>query len=258
MSVAIQKDQAIILNTRPFKENDLLVLFFGRNTGKISSIARSAKRSLKRFGGGLDSGSEVIAHFTTKNSSSLATLSEIELLNGHLPLRKNIAHLSAAAYLIELVMLATADEEVNEALYDLLSQSLSLLEERVTPAFIRAFELKFLALLGYRPNCQTCANCQAEVQRLKNGTYPFSIREGGILCPHCAVQHKSASHFLPEESLFFLRSLQQIANLNDAFQINAAPEITASLDALLPTFISHRLEKPLRSLAFLRSVLLKG
>ncbi|MBI4042436.1 MAG: DNA repair protein RecO [Deltaproteobacteria bacterium] len=255
---AICKDQAIILNTRPFKENDLLVLFFGRNSGKISSIARSAKRSLKRFGGGLDSGSEVIAHFTVKSSSALATLSEIELLDGHLPLRRNIAHLSAAAYVIELVMLATADEEANEALYDLLSQSLSLLEERVTPTFIRAFELKFLALLGYRPNCQTCTNCQAEVQRLKNDMYPFSIREGGLLCPHCTAEHKSVSHFLPEKSLFFLRALQRIADLKDALQMSPAPEITTSLDALLPTFISHRLEKPLRSLAFLRSVLLKG
>jgi DNA repair protein RecO (recombination protein O) len=50
----LKQTEAIVLRTYPMREADLLVTLFTRAEGKLRGVARSAKKSKKRFGGALE------------------------------------------------------------------------------------------------------------------------------------------------------------------------------------------------------------
>src|SRR5881394_1915027 len=52
--VPLKESEAIVLRSYPMREADLLVTFFTRAEGKVRGVARSAKKSKKRFGGALE------------------------------------------------------------------------------------------------------------------------------------------------------------------------------------------------------------
>src|SRR2546423_6695817 len=52
--MALKESEAIGLRTYPRREADLLVTLFTRLEGKVRGVARSAKKSKRRFGGALE------------------------------------------------------------------------------------------------------------------------------------------------------------------------------------------------------------
>ena len=52
--MALKESEAIVLRTYPLREADLLVTLFTRLEGKVRGVARSAKKSKRRFGGALE------------------------------------------------------------------------------------------------------------------------------------------------------------------------------------------------------------
>ena len=52
--MALKESEAIVLRTYPLREADLLVTLFTRTEGKVRGVARSAKKSKRRFGGALE------------------------------------------------------------------------------------------------------------------------------------------------------------------------------------------------------------
>src|SRR6266496_1758711 len=51
---ALRESEAIVLRSYPLREADLLVTLFTRAEGKVRGVARSAKKSKRRFGGALE------------------------------------------------------------------------------------------------------------------------------------------------------------------------------------------------------------
>ncbi|MGB9284530.1 MAG: DNA repair protein RecO, partial [Candidatus Sulfotelmatobacter sp.] len=52
--MALTESEAIVLRSYPLREADLLVTLFTRAEGKVRGVARSAKKSKRRFGGALE------------------------------------------------------------------------------------------------------------------------------------------------------------------------------------------------------------
>ncbi|HEX4156469.1 MAG TPA: DNA repair protein RecO [Acidobacteriaceae bacterium] len=73
-------DEAIVLRTWPFHEADLLVSLFTREQGKVKGVARHAMRSRRRFGGALEPGTQVRAHYTERPREELVRLDSFEIV----------------------------------------------------------------------------------------------------------------------------------------------------------------------------------
>ena len=71
--MALKESEAIVLRTYPLREADLLVTLFTRLEGKVRGVARSAKKSKKRFGGALEPLTYVRAYYDDRERSELAT-----------------------------------------------------------------------------------------------------------------------------------------------------------------------------------------
>ena len=87
--------EAIVLRTWPFHEADLLVSLFTRDQGKVKGVARHAMKSRKRFGGALEPGTQVRAHYTERPRQDLVRLDQFEILWS--PLTAPIDYLRTAA-----------------------------------------------------------------------------------------------------------------------------------------------------------------
>jgi DNA repair protein RecO (recombination protein O) len=103
-------DEAIVLRTWPFHEADLLVSLFTRERGKVKGVARHAMRSRRRFGGALEPGTQVMAHYTERPREELVRMDSFEIVWS--PLTAPVDALRAAG--LELVV-----EVLEEALPEL-------------------------------------------------------------------------------------------------------------------------------------------
>ena len=123
------QQRAIVLRTTPLKEADLIVSLLGEQTGRISALARSARRSKKRFMGGIDAfdcGRFQLS--TPKSNSSLYSLNSIEARQSWSELRKNLDALCLGGLCLELTETLTAEgDETGGALFALLFHSLKAL-----------------------------------------------------------------------------------------------------------------------------------
>ncbi len=79
-----KQSEALILRTYPLREADLLVTFFTRAEGKVKGVAKSAKRSKRRFGGALEPLTYVVAHWEDKEKQELARLDSCDIISSPL------------------------------------------------------------------------------------------------------------------------------------------------------------------------------
>lgn len=149
----IESATGIILRTRPLTETSLIVLWLTPNFGRISTVAKGARRSKSPFLGKLDLFYEADFTFTRSHRSELHTLREVSLREIHPALRQELGYLQQASYSAALIQQATETETPLPAVYELLRGLLDHLPKQPPQSqTIFAFELKLLNELGLRPD----------------------------------------------------------------------------------------------------------
>src|SRR5439155_1403923 len=79
-SMALKESEAIVLRTYPMREADLLVTLFTRLEGKVRGVARSAKKSKRRFGGALEPLTYVRVYYDDRERQELVRLDSCDVL----------------------------------------------------------------------------------------------------------------------------------------------------------------------------------
>ena len=82
----LKQSEAIVLRSYPLREADLLVSFFTRTEGKLRGVARSAKKSRKRFGGALEPLTTVRLYWEDRERQELARIDSCDVLALRLPI----------------------------------------------------------------------------------------------------------------------------------------------------------------------------
>lgn len=149
----IQTATGIILRTRPLTETSLIVNWLTTEQGRISTVAKGARRPKSPFAGKLDLFYEAEFSFTRSQRSDLHALRELSLKETHAPLRQEMGWLQQASYATALIEQATERETPLPGLHGLLRGLLAHLPKHPPqPRTIYAFELKLLDELGLRPD----------------------------------------------------------------------------------------------------------
>jgi len=238
------KTEGVVIRTRDYGESHKLVWLFTREQGKVSVMARGAKKPKSRF-------SAVTQPFTHgeyvwfSGGSGLPTLSQADLIHAHHLLRSDLEKTAIAAYLSELLDRLTEEKEPHPHMFALWTSTLSLLETETDADILRhIFELKVLEMAGYRPYLDGCTRCKRAVLPVR-----FSVRHGGFLCLDCA-SHDPASLPLSEASARILKLLQR-AVPDRLGEVRVKEETKQQLDNALRAFIDEYVPVRLRSRAFL-------
>ncbi|HWP56499.1 MAG TPA: DNA repair protein RecO [Candidatus Acidoferrales bacterium] len=243
--------RSIVLRSQPFGESDQIVCFLTEDHGKVTGIAKGAKRSRRRFVNSLEPFSIVNLRFQDYPQRSLAFIHGCELLQAFRRLTKNLASIACAAYLTEITAELTREREQNPALFSHLRDGLTYLNEQdVCRGFLIFFELKLLRLAGYEPMFESCCRCK-QSWRAHAGSWFFSCRDGGILCASCARLRRDAVLVSAQtlSAVSSLRAQESFAGEGPFADATAVREMRL----LLPRFIQFQINKELKSARFLSS-----
>ncbi len=189
--MALVKDDAIILSTRPFSESDKIVRFFTLASGKLSGLAKGAKKSQKRFMNTLEPFNQVHVEYFEKPTTSLVRIENADLRESNSGLEISLKRMCAASFFTEFVDKLTKEKQRNVSLFHALKEildRLKLVEFTVTD--ILYYELQMLRHLGYMLNLTSCVHCGKVLPDMEKQY--FSKERGGILCPGCSrsVPHR--------------------------------------------------------------------
>jgi DNA repair protein RecO (recombination protein O) len=177
--MALRESEAIVLRTYPMREADLLVTLFTRLEGKVRGVARSAKKSKRRFGGALEPLTYVRAFYDVRERQELVRLDACEVLES--PLASEISYPRAVAlgHIAELLDELLPDHESNDAIFRL---TLSVLHVLTGPEIwmpVTYFALWLTRLVGFLPELSGCVVCG---RSLSGSRAYFHALADGFMC----------------------------------------------------------------------------
>ncbi len=149
----IERTTGVILRTRPLTETSLIVQWLTADFGRLSTVAKGARRPKSPFRGKLDLFYLGEFNFLRSRRSDLHILCEVGLLETHAALRRELKHLQQASYCAALIEQTTETETPLPAVFHLFKGMLDWLPTAPPqPRTIFAFELKLLHELGLEPD----------------------------------------------------------------------------------------------------------
>jgi DNA repair protein RecO (recombination protein O) len=245
---------AIMLRRLDFGDYDLIVTFFSLQRGKISMIAKAAKKSTKRFAGILELFSVLDLVGSTGRGKGLPILQEAALKHPFDKIRADIRKMAYASYWAELIYDWMEENERHTELYYLFKHVLSELDGSETSEEVLSilFQIRLLVLSGHRPNLVHCCRCRTSLELIRHGKLIFDIVKGGITCEKCA-RDPSGGVSLSKgtvKQLIWVGSGDYAKAARIRFTSQAIEEGLTFLEAFVP----YHLGKQPRSLKFLRQV----
>jgi DNA repair protein RecO len=103
------KLDAIVLNTYPAKDSDLVLVLLCKEMGKIRAFARGARKSKKRFFGNIEIFTQAHFSLTKKPEAELYQIESLENKQTPVALRDSLNHFLILSVCFELSNKSTAD-----------------------------------------------------------------------------------------------------------------------------------------------------
>ena len=191
------KTEAIVLRSIRYGEADRILHLYTPEHGRLSAIAKGARRARSRFGARLEPFFHVLV-VLHEGRSELLTVTGVDTVVTHGSVRDHAATLDAAARACDAVTRLFETSEPHPEVFRLLANELALLDADAAQARTAnglAFRLKLLLAAGIVPQLAACAVC-GETEHLRG----FSGAAGGVVCSSC----EAASFPLGEDAYQFL------------------------------------------------------
>ena len=204
-----------MLRSVDFGESDRIVHLLVPDSGRLTAIAKGARRSVRRFPGTLDLFNHLRVQVAHRRSAGLARLEQATLIEAFTPLRREPARFALACYLLELLDRLAPEGGARADGRRLFGFALSALRTVATPRRIDSrlrtlLELRALDALGLRPELRHCVRCGSSIQASEARSEPqasevhsgraepsgvhsgggagevaFAVADGGPVCTGC-------------------------------------------------------------------------
>ncbi len=241
---------AIVLKVQDYGEADRLVTFLTPARGRLTGMAKHARKSRRRFAHCLEPLSRVEFFLSGRNAGNLEFIEKGESVEVFQEVRRNLPRLGAAALLAELAGELAAPPDATVQIFATVELALRRLEGGDPPgSLLPAFLLHLLKLGGYGLHLDNCLNCG---QVPTEGLY-FSVPRGVILCAPCS---QGALGPLLPLTLGEWKLLQQAASwpANKLSVLRFPGQQRDKSLRLVKLFLRHHLGHDLKSWAFWEKV----
>jgi DNA repair protein RecO (recombination protein O) len=241
--MASEKSLAIVLRVVDFSETSCIVTLFTREFGKISALAKGARRPKSPFESALDLLAICRIVFLHKSSEALDLLTEANLERRFRAASRDLSRLYAGYYIAELLRDMTDAADPHPQLYEVAERTIEQLDGHgEVAATVLRFEMTALRVLGHLPALFSCAACGRPVELGRH--VAFGQLAGGLLCPRCRQGQKQVVRVAAGT----IRTLQQYAtadaNLWRRIRLDARTrgEIRGLMNQYLTSLLGHRLQ----------------
>ena len=125
----ILKSEGVVLRRIKYGETSLIATLYTKSSGKISLIAKGARKPKSKFVGSLEPATHSSVIYYHKESREVQVLSEIEIINANIYISENLRKSAVALAIVGLVDSVMSGTESNEELFELLTGTLSALND---------------------------------------------------------------------------------------------------------------------------------
>ncbi|MCP4672521.1 MAG: DNA repair protein RecO [Desulfobacula sp.] len=248
---------AILLKKIEFGDHDFIISFLTKSNGKISVIAKNAKKSIKRFSGPFDIFCEnyIQCSFPKKKKDGMLILAKSDIEKGFAQIRYDIFKTAYASFWIELLNFYLEENKPQADLYDLLLFALEALNnDTISKEVLNLlFQIKFMHIAGFSPNIENCDKCQTLIDDFEQKNIRFDFKEGEIICKNCL--NKGSEHGMTIskgtlKQLFWIKK----SDIQKADRIKFSSFAIKEGGILLEAFIPFHMGRDFKSLKFLRKI----
>lgn len=149
----------MLLRSVVYGEADRIVTLLTERHGKVSLVARGARKSARRFAGALEPYALVEAELAL-GRGALGRLAGARVLRAFPGILGSLERMSIAAAGLEVLREAVPEREPDPRLLPLVERFFELVEGLPPTDELRvAFGLRLLALVGLGPNLDSCGRC---------------------------------------------------------------------------------------------------
>lgn len=241
--MALVKTKGVIIKVQDYKENDKLLWMYTEELGKVTCIAKGAKRSKSQllsvtlplcFG-----------EYLLFKGKNLYNLQEGKIINSFQGLLNNLEKLTYSSYLCELIDICVENDEVNSALFKEFMICLYLLSTDALDyeLLARAFELRLLEATGYNLELDRCCICK---KKISVADY-ISLSHYGGVCDEC---NKEYGFFISKPAYNALRFLKN-TSMDKVYRLNVNDEIKKQMERVITNIIANNYSKRPKSLEML-------
>lgn len=239
---------ALVLRTVEFSETSLVVTLLTQDLGRVSALAKGARRLKGPFEGSLDLLSVCRVVVISKPGDTLDLLTESKLRRRFRGADRSLQRTYAGYYVAEMLRLLIDDDDPHLELFDLTLAILGQIDGTgPVVASLLAFDSQLLRHLGHAPTTRRCTGCgnamRTDLQRIE-----FSLDGGGVVCHGC----RSGQTSLIRISRATLDALDQLLHQTvprrdsgelviDSLMLNLPADVTKELRGLLSRYYQRLL-----------------
>lgn len=280
--MAIEKSEALVLRAIKYGETSKILTLLTRDFGLLKAIAKGVRGVRPKFGSSLESFAccEIILY--RRRDRDLHLIGSADLIEAHLPLGASLSRYAFASAIVEFIPRVVTGEG-NEAVgsgsgsgwsgaglsdsssvqsesLPVLSESAALYQEarwaldlvtvaplETLPYLLRAFQLRFISLLGHGMELHSCLRCGREIGAMGGrglgpaaGALALSAAQGGLYCAECARAATGTVTVSPA-ALAVLRAYVE-NDLAVAARQNLQPAVRAEVGRILEAFLTAQFD----------------
>ena len=232
------KVTGLVIKRHNLGEADRILTVFSKELGKLRVVAKGVRRGKSKLAGHLEPFIETEVQLVKGRNLDVVTGARGQKyyrLDG-----VSLEVVTTAYLLLEVIDRLLAEEQVNEAVYELLRESLNGLEVGLEHDLVRHyFFVKFLVLTGHQPDLQTGDG---------EGLYYLHFDSGSVRSKLSASQMGRPI----ERSIIKLWRLIYKCNLEFLGRVNGASEHLAAAQELIELFYEYHLHVRFKSEQILR------
>lgn len=145
--MATYRTEGIILKRTDYGEADRILTIFTQKKGKLRVLARGVRKMESRKGGNVE-----LLNWATlflAEGRNMDVLTEVEVKDAFGSIKESLVKAGYAYHILELLDRLLPEREPHLDLFNLTTETLTLMDKEPRQVIIRAFEVKLIRALGF-------------------------------------------------------------------------------------------------------------
>ncbi len=241
--------EAVVLRTIDYSDSSLIVRLFTDVYGKVTVMARGARRPKHALHGVLHTPNHITVDYRYKEGRDIQTLVSAELAGIYTALATDMGRSAAALLAIEMLDRAVQMADPHPTLFRLITACLGQLDIATgeLTTVVHFYQLHLARQLGFAPQLDDCSRCGRQLRAAVLDT-----TTGDLICTSC---HPQGATTLGAAAVDYLRNLVG-THITGLAELPASAQTKREVDKFLLKYLFIHVDgmDKLRSLKFWRQV----
>lgn len=181
----LTKVKGIIIKEVAYKDNDKIVTILTDTLGKVSAIAKGAKKTNSPF---LASSQYLVySEFVLYQNTGYYYLNSASVINTFYNLRIDFDKLQLVFDMTKILNLVTDENQNCEKILKLFLNTIYVLDkyDKDSKLVVGAFKIKLFTFLGFAPRQDKCSHCSKQLLDLNDESVYYDYINNTFLCEEC-------------------------------------------------------------------------